>query len=85
LEQASAEQIFDQPAPDIRAILAKPEFETILTDKSAKKVAVQISKEYNGFVYARTSEGPAVYKLDKQILSDLNFKPSDMALSASSN
>jgi Domain of unknown function (DUF4340) len=85
LEQASAEQIFDQPAPDVRAILAKPEFETILTDKSGKKVTVQISKESNGLVYARTSESPAVYKLDKQILSDLNFKASDMALSPSPN
>jgi Domain of unknown function (DUF4340) len=85
LEQASAGQIFDQPAPEIRAILAKPEFEVTLTDKSGKKVTVQVSKESNGFVYARTSESPAVYKLDKQILSDLNFKPGDMALSASSN
>jgi hypothetical protein len=85
LEQATAEQIFEQPAPNIRAILAKPEFEVTLTDKSGKKVTVQVSKESNGFVYARTSEGPAIYKLDKQILSDLNFKPSDMALSASPN
>jgi hypothetical protein len=85
LEQATAEQIFEQPAPNIRAILAKPEFETILTDKFGKKVTVQVSKESNGFVYARTSEGPAIYKLDKQILSDINFKPSDMALSASPN
>jgi hypothetical protein len=85
LEQASAEQIFDQPAPNIRAILAKPEFEVTLTDKSGKKVTVQVSKESNGFVYARTSESTAVYKLGKQILSDLNFKPSDMALSASPN
>jgi hypothetical protein len=85
LEQATAEQIFDQPAPNIRAILAKPEFEAILTDKSGKKVTVQVSKESNGFVYARTSEGPAIYKLDKQILSDLNLKPTDMALSASPN
>ncbi len=85
LEQASAGQIFDQPAPNIRAILAKPEFQAILTDKSGKKLTVQISKESNGFVYARTSGSPAIYKLDKQILSDLNFKPSDMALSASPN
>ena len=85
LEQASAGQIFDQPAPNVRAILAKPELEVTLTDKSGKKVTVQVSKESNGFVYARTSESPAIYKLDKQILSDLNFKPSDMTLSASSN
>ncbi|MGD0402027.1 MAG: DUF4340 domain-containing protein [Candidatus Acidiferrales bacterium] len=85
LEQATAGEIFDQPAPNIRAILAKPEFEAVLTDKSGKKVTVQISKESNGSVYGQTSESPAVYELDKQILSDLNFKPSDMALSASPN
>jgi hypothetical protein len=85
LEQASAGQIFDQPAPDIRALLAKPEFQAILKDKSGKEVTIQISKESYGFVYARTSESPAIYKLDKQILSDLNFKPGDMVLSGSPN
>jgi hypothetical protein len=65
LEQASAEQIFDQPAPDIRAILAKPEFQATLTEKSGKKLAVEISKESNGFVYARASDSPAIYKLNK--------------------
>jgi hypothetical protein len=83
LEQAQEQQIFDQPTPDIRTILAKPEFQAILTDKSGKKVTVQISKESNGVVYAKTSESPAIYKLDKQILSDLNFKPSDITLSNS--
>lgn len=73
------------PPPDIRAILAKPELQLVLTDKAGKKVTVEISKESNVFVYARTSESPAVYKLNKQILTDLNFKPSDMLQSASPN
>jgi hypothetical protein len=85
LQQASALQIIDQPAPDVRALLAKPEFEATLTDKSGKKFTVQISKESGGFVYGRTSESPAVYKLDKQILTDLNFKPGDLVLSTSPN
>ena len=79
LEQASAEQIFDRPPPDVRATLAKPEFEATLTDKSGKKLTVQISKESSGFVYAKTNDGPAVFKLGKQILSDLNFKATDLS------
>jgi Domain of unknown function (DUF4340) len=85
LEQASAEQIFDRPAPDIRTILAKPEFQATLTEKSGKKLTVEISKESNDIVYARTSDSPAIYKLSKQILKDLNFKPGDLVLSGSPN
>jgi hypothetical protein len=73
LEQAVAEQIFDQPSADLRAKLAKPVFQAILTEKSGKGLSVQISGESGGFVYARTSESPAIYKLNKQILSDLSF------------
>jgi hypothetical protein len=79
LEQASAEQIFDQPAPNAQTMLAQPAFEATLTDKSGKKLTIQISKESGGFVYAKTSDSPAVFKLDKQILSDLNFKSADLS------
>jgi hypothetical protein len=74
LEQAIAEQVFDQPPADLRAKLAKPAFEATLTDKSGKKFTVQISGESAGFVYAKTSDGPAIYKFNKQILSDLSFR-----------
>jgi len=73
LEQATADQVFDQPPVELPAKLAKPAFEATLTDKSGKKLTVQISSESGGFVYARTSESAAIYKLNKQILSDLNF------------
>jgi hypothetical protein len=73
LEQAVAEEVFDQPSADLRAKLAKPAFEAILTDKSGKKLTVQISGESGGFVYARTSDSPAIYKFNKQILTDLSF------------
>jgi hypothetical protein len=73
LEQAVAEQVFDQPSADMRAKLANPAFEATLTDKSGKKLTVQISRESGGFVYARTSDSPAIYKFNKQILSDLSF------------
>jgi len=73
LEQAVAEQVFDQPSADLRAKLAKPAFEATLTDKTGKKLTVQISGESGGFVYAKTSDSPAIYKFNKQILSDLSF------------
>ncbi len=78
LQQVTAEEIFDRPTPALLSKLAKPVFEASLTDKSGKILRVEISKESGGFVYARTSEAPTVYKLKPQILTDLNFKPSDI-------
>jgi Domain of unknown function (DUF4340) len=80
LQLARAQEIFDHPTGDLTAKLAKPAFEAILTDKSGKKITVQISKEFGGFVYVRSSEGPAVYQLKAQTLTDLNFKAADMVL-----
>ncbi len=78
LDQARAGEIFDHPASGIAAKLAKPVVEITLTAKDGRKLAVEISKESDGYVYARTSDGPAVYKLNKEILDDLNFKPSEI-------
>ncbi|HEY4950359.1 MAG TPA: DUF4340 domain-containing protein [Candidatus Acidoferrales bacterium] len=78
LEQVTAEEIFDKPTPALLAKLAKPACEAILTDKSGKILKVEISKESSGFVYARTSDAPTIYKLKPQILTDLNFKASDL-------
>jgi len=78
LDQARAGEIFDHRAPGVAAKLAKPAVEITLTAKYGRKLSAEISKESDGFVYARTSDGPAIYKLDKQILEDLNFKPSEI-------
>ena len=80
LTTAHAEEVLDHPSPGIVAGLAKPAVEVLLTEKSGKRLIIQISKESGDFVYARTSDGPAVYKLKKQILTTLNFKPDDFAL-----
>ena len=80
LEQATANEIFDHPTPDLLAKLAKPAFTVILTDKSGKTLKVEISKQSGGFVYARTSEAPTIYKLKPQILTDLNFQAADLSL-----
>jgi hypothetical protein len=78
LQQATADEILDKATPTILAKLAKREFEAILTDKNGKILKVEISKEFGGFVYARTSESAIIYKLKPQILTDLSFKPSDL-------
>jgi hypothetical protein len=78
LEQATAEEIFDRPTPNLLSKIAKAAFEAILTDKNGKVLKVEISKESGGFVYARTSEAPTMYELKPQILTDLSFKPSDL-------
>src|SRR5580700_1226876 len=79
LQVARAEEIFDHPTGDLTGELSKPAFEATLTDKDGKKSTVQISKEHGGFVYVRSSEGPAIYKLKGQTLTELNFKAGDMA------
>jgi Domain of unknown function (DUF4340) len=80
LQQVTAEENFDRPTPELLSKLAKPAFAAILTDKSGKALKVEISREFGGFVYARTSEASTIYKLKPQILTDLNFKASDLTL-----
>jgi hypothetical protein len=78
LQQTTADEVLDRPTPAILAKLAKPAFEAILTDKNGKTLKIEISQESGGFVYARTSLSPIIYKLKPQILTDLNLKPSDL-------
>jgi Domain of unknown function (DUF4340) len=76
---ARAEEIIDHPSGELLAKLAKPPVEASFTDKTGKTLTVRFSKIADDFVYAQTSDGPAVYKLKKQIPEDLSFKPSDLA------
>jgi Domain of unknown function (DUF4340) len=78
LQNARAAQIYEKPTAAILAHLAKPAIEVTLTDKSGKKTTISISAAVKDSVYARTSAGPTVYELGKQILTDLGFKVSDL-------
>src|SRR5271170_3545392 len=78
LQEATADEIFDRPTPAQLATLTKPAFAAILTDKNGIVVKVEISKESGGFVYARTTEAPTIYKLKPQVVADLNFKLADL-------
>ena len=78
IEGARADEVLDHPPAGIAAKLAKPVIQAILTKKDGSKLTLEISRPENGFVYARTSEGPVVYKLKKDILDDLNFTPAQV-------
>lgn len=80
LTTARAEEVLEHPGTDVASMLAKPAVEVILTEKSGKKFTVELSKESGDFVYARTSDGPAVFKLKKQISEQLNLKADDFTL-----
>lgn len=78
-ETARAQDILDSPPGTIAAKFAKPALVVTLVDSAGKKTGVRFSAASEGFVYARTSAGPAVYKLEKKILEDLSFKASELA------
>ena len=78
LTGARADEVMDHPPADVIGKLAKPDMEVTMTDKSGKKLSVEISKENGNFVYARTSEGPAVFKLKKEIFAALAVKPGEL-------
>ena len=76
---ARAEAIVDHPSAEILSKLAKPLAQMTLTEKDGKKIIVSFSPAVGDYVYARTSDASTVYKLKKNVLDDLNAKPSDLA------
>lgn len=79
LSEAKADDVLDHPPADITAKIAKPALEIDLSGKNGLKLTVRFSKEAGDVVYAQSSSGPAVYKLKKQTLTDLDVKPSDLS------
>lgn len=49
-----------------------------LVDKNNKTTEVVVGKVDKEQAYVRTNTGTTVYKVDKKILDDLNFKPEDL-------
>ena len=60
--------------------LPSPPSPSSLTDKAGKQVTVRISKAYGDFAYVQASNSPALYKVKKQIVDDLNLSAADAAL-----
>jgi len=74
LISAQATEILDKLPAAIIARLAQPAVDVTLTDKAGKTVHVSVSQPDGDSVYAKTSAGPEIYKLNKRILDDLNFQ-----------
>ncbi|MGB9245954.1 MAG: DUF4340 domain-containing protein [Candidatus Acidiferrales bacterium] len=72
--------IVDHPSAEIQAKLAKPLVQVTLTAKDGKKITVSFTPVIEDFVYAKTSDAPTVYKLNKNALADLNSKISEFAI-----
>ena len=80
ITNARAEAIVDHPSADIQTRLAKPLVQMSLTAKDGKKITVSFTPVMGDSVYAKTSDVATVYKLNKNILAELNSKISEFAI-----
>jgi Domain of unknown function (DUF4340) len=74
-----ADEVIEKPDASVLASLAQPAYQLTLTDNSGKKRTLKVSKAVGDFVYAQSGDSPAVYKLKKDSLNDLNITPADLA------
>jgi hypothetical protein len=77
---ARAIAIVDRPSAEIQSKLAKPLVQMTLTTKDGKTITVSVTPAIEDFVYAKTSAATTVYKLNKNVLADLNSKISEFAI-----
>lgn len=75
---ARADSVLDNPPPKVSAALAKPAITVTLTTADGKKLELGFSAVSDNSTYARSSDGSAVYKLNKKIFDDLDFKTKDL-------
>jgi hypothetical protein len=80
IANARAIAIVDHPGAEIQAKLAKPLVQITLMAKDGKKITVSLTPEVGDFVYAKTNDAATVFKLNKNILTDLNSKISEFAV-----
>ena len=78
LASLRAEEVIDRPADSLIRQTAAPAVRAVLTGQDGRQITVRISKAMGDFVYARAGDGPALYKLKKQVLDDWNWKPADL-------
>ena len=71
--------MIDHPAAKILTGLAKPAVEIKLTDKKGAVITIAISAKDGDVIYARSSLSLVVFKLDANILSQLNVPAAQLA------
>lgn len=75
IEGARAQDIYDAPSPTIAAGIAKAPIVVTITDKAGRSTELRVSAISGGAVYVRASAGPEVYRVDKQLFTDLDLAP----------
>ena len=79
LEDLESKELIDgAKLQDPQYGFAQPTAEVKLTDKNKKVTQVTFGKLDKNQVFAKTDSGTTVYKVDKKILDDLNFKVEDI-------
>jgi hypothetical protein len=73
-----AEEVMDRPPAGLLAQLARPAVRVVLTGKNGQEITLRISKPSGDFAYVQASGSPALYKLKKEVVDDLNLKPADL-------
>jgi hypothetical protein len=76
--ETKADEILESPGSDVRSKLAKPAVEARLTYKDGKVVEVKVSSADGDNAYAAVKGRAEVFKVKKQMLDDLSFKPTDL-------
>jgi hypothetical protein len=77
---ARALGIVDHPSAEIQAKLAKPLVQVTLTAKDGNKITASFTPAIGDFVYAKISDRATVYKLNKNVLADLNSRIPEFAV-----
>ncbi len=75
---ATATEILENAPAPVSALLAKPAARVILTESNGKATPIIFTVPSGDAVYARVDDSAEVYKLDKSILDQLNFKLEDV-------
>ena len=80
LSTNKATDILDKPSSSISGKLSSPVVEVHLTDKAGKTTIVNISSADGDSVYVSVKGRSGVYKVNKQLLDDLNVKAVDLVI-----
>ena len=79
ISELRADEVIEKPGADVLKNLAHPAYQLTLVDTKGNKRTLKVSQASGDFIYAQSSDGPAVFKIKKASLSDLDIKPSDLS------
>ena len=79
LSGLKADEVVEKPTAAVLRSLDHPAYQLTLIDTKGTKRTLKVSQASGDFIYAQSSDGPAVFKLKKSSLSDLDITPADLA------